>query len=58
MGQAGLPTDLAGLGYGAAEVPALVEGAAAQDRLLQNAPRPISKQDLAELFCDSLRRPA
>ncbi len=54
MGACGVPASLAGVGYTAADVPALVEGAFAQQRLLVNAPAPMTREVLAELFRRSL----
>jgi hydroxyacid-oxoacid transhydrogenase len=45
-----MPNGLRALGYTDADVPALVEGAFAQQRLLGNAPRPVGREDLAALF--------
>jgi hydroxyacid-oxoacid transhydrogenase len=45
-----MPSGLRALGYGEADLPALVEGAFAQQRLLANAPRPVAREDLAALF--------
>lgn len=46
----GMPNGLRALGYGDVDVPALVAGAYAQQRLLANAPRPVGEEDLAALF--------
>ncbi len=45
-----IPNGLTGVGYGNEDIPALTEGAYPQRRLLENAPRDISKDDLAGLF--------
>lgn len=45
-----MPNGLAALGYGEADVPALVEGAYAQRRLLANAPLPVEREELGALF--------
>jgi hydroxyacid-oxoacid transhydrogenase len=50
MRATGMPSGLRALGYGEADLPALVEGAFAQQRLLANAPRPVAREDLAGLF--------
>jgi hydroxyacid-oxoacid transhydrogenase len=50
-----LPNGIAGLGYDAADVPALAEGAYAQQRLLGMAPRSVSRSDLEGLYRDALR---
>lgn len=53
MSDTGLPSDLTQAGYCINDVPALCEGAALQARLLGNAPRPVSSDDLTKLFRDS-----
>ena len=45
----------AALGYGAADVTALAEGAYAQQRPLVMAPRSVSIEDLQGLYRDALR---
>lgn len=45
-----MPNGLRALGYRDDDVPALVDGAFAQQRLLGNAPRPVAREDLATLF--------
>lgn len=45
-----MPNGLRALGYRDDDVPALVDGAFAQQRLLNNAPRPVAREDLATLF--------
>ncbi|TAM12808.1 MAG: iron-containing alcohol dehydrogenase [Nevskiaceae bacterium] len=50
-----IPNGLSGVGYGTADVDALTAGAYPQQRLLQNAPREMSKPVLAELFRGALR---
>ena len=54
MRATGVPNGIGGVGYGAADIPALVKGAAAQQRLLVNAPRPVEEADLTALFRDAL----
>ena len=51
----GLPNGLAELGYGDADVDALVEGAMAQQRLLATAPVEVTPEDLARVFRGSMR---
>jgi hydroxyacid-oxoacid transhydrogenase len=46
----GLPEGLAGVGYGAPDVDALVRGTIVQKRLLDNAPVPVAETELAALF--------
>lgn len=45
-----MPSGLRALGYDDPDVPALVEGAFAQQRLLGNAPRPVGREELCGLF--------
>jgi len=55
MRQTGLPSGIAALGYGEADVPALAEGAFAQQRPLIMAPRAVSKQDLEGIYRNGMR---
>ena len=55
MRETGLPSGIAALGYGEGDLPALAEGAFAQQRPLVMAPRSVSKQDLVGLYRDALR---
>src|SRR5512139_3510500 len=55
MRETGLPSGIAALGYGEADIPALAEGAYAQQRPLVMAPRAVSKQDLEGLYRDAMR---
>jgi alcohol dehydrogenase class IV len=54
MRDIGLPSGLAELGFGSADVPTLVEGSLAQPRLLSISPRPVEGEDLAGVFSRSL----
>jgi hydroxyacid-oxoacid transhydrogenase len=54
MRDVGLPSGLAELGYGAADVDDLVAGALQQQRLLATAPVPVTPDDLAAVFAGSL----
>ncbi len=49
-----MPNGIGGVGYSEADIPALTEGAFPQRRLLDNAPRPIGRDDLSDLFQDAL----
>ena len=49
-----MPNGLAGVGYGEADVAALTEGSFPQKRLLNNAPKEISKEVLSELYVSAL----
>jgi alcohol dehydrogenase class IV len=53
MRDVGAPRGLAELGYGERDIPALVDGARRQQRLLVLAPREPSDEDLAQFFRDS-----
>jgi alcohol dehydrogenase class IV len=50
-----MPIGLADIGFGEADLPALCAGAAAQHRLLGNAPRTVGPAELERLFADALR---
>nr|WP_246536046.1 hydroxyacid-oxoacid transhydrogenase [Nocardioides aquaticus] len=54
MRDIGIPNGLAEIGYGAADVDGIVEGALQQQRLLATAPRPVSGDDLAGVVGDSM----
>jgi alcohol dehydrogenase class IV len=55
MQATGIPNGIAGVGYGEADVEALTDGAWAQQRLITNAARTVSREDLAGLFRSALR---
>ncbi|MGC2518329.1 MAG: hydroxyacid-oxoacid transhydrogenase [Burkholderiales bacterium] len=50
-----IPNGISGVGYGEGDVGALAEGAFAQQRLLVNAPRAVSRDDLGRLFRGAMR---
>ncbi len=50
MRRTGIPNGLRGVGYGEEDVDALTDGAFPQKRLLDNAPCPVGRDDLAGLF--------
>ena len=50
MRRTAMPLGLGQVGYGQGELDELTEGAFAQQRLLKNAPRPVDKPALRELF--------
>ncbi|MCW2738128.1 hydroxyacid-oxoacid transhydrogenase [Nocardioides sp.] len=54
MRDVGLPSGLAELGYGSADVDDLVDGALKQQRLLATAPIDVTADDLATVFAGSL----
>ncbi|HEY0094046.1 MAG TPA: hydroxyacid-oxoacid transhydrogenase [Archangium sp.] len=55
MRAVGIPNGLGGVGYTDADLAALTEGAYPQQRLLQNAPREMTKPVLTGLFRQALR---
>ena len=55
MRATGIPNGLSGVGYGEDDVPHLAAGTFQQKRLVENAPRPVSEADLADLFRAALR---
>jgi hydroxyacid-oxoacid transhydrogenase len=55
MRAVGIPNGLGGVGYTEGDVPSLTDGAHPQQRLLQNAPRDMSKPVLADLFRRAMR---
>lgn len=55
MRATGLPNGLGALGYGEDDIPGLVKGAMAQQRLLTIAPLPVTEGDLAQLYRDAMR---
>ncbi len=55
MRAVGMPNGLGGVGYTEDDVAALTEGAHPQQRLLQNAPREMTKPVLADLFRHAMR---
>ena len=50
-----MPNGLGGVGYTAADIPALRDSASPQKRLLANAPRPTDGPELETLFANALR---
>ena len=55
MRAVGMPNGLSGVGYTDDDAEALTEGAHPQQRLLQNAPREMSKPVLRDLFRQAMR---
>jgi alcohol dehydrogenase class IV len=51
----GIPDGLAGVGYGEADVGALVRGTIVQERLLDNAPIRVAEPELEALFRGAMR---
>jgi alcohol dehydrogenase class IV len=54
MRATGLPNGLSELGYGEDDIEALTDRTLPQQRLLDIAPRDISRADLSQLFRDSM----
>ncbi len=54
MRDIGIPNGLGGVGYGGDDVPALVEGAMKQERLLATSPKTVTEDDLAEIMRRSM----
>jgi hydroxyacid-oxoacid transhydrogenase len=54
MADVGAPSSLRNIGYDDADLPALVDGALQQERLLVCAPRSVSRSDLERVFSESL----
>lgn len=54
MRDIGIPPGIAAIGYDAGDVNDLVRGALQQQRLLATAPLPVTEEDLAGIFADSL----
>ncbi len=54
MQATGVPNGISGVGFNEADVAALAEAAGAQQRLLSVSPRPVTLQDLREVYADAL----
>ena len=54
MRDIGIPNGLAALGYGEADIPALVDGALKQQRLLVNSPRDVGPEELRRIMVDAM----
>lgn len=55
MRATGIPSGLQALGYGEGDIPALVDGAWKQQRLLVMAPKAVTRDDLAALYKGAMR---
>ncbi|MCW5700645.1 MAG: alcohol dehydrogenase, partial [Rhodospirillales bacterium] len=55
MRDTGLPNGLAGIGYTDADIPALIKGVMAQQRLLVMAPRDVGESDVADMLRAAMR---
>ncbi|MCP3867018.1 MAG: iron-containing alcohol dehydrogenase [Gammaproteobacteria bacterium] len=54
MRSTGMPNGVGGVGYDEKDIPGLVSGAYAQKRLLNNAPKHVDQQSLADLYHNAL----
>jgi alcohol dehydrogenase class IV len=54
MKDIGFPNGIGGLGYDEEDIPALVEGAWKQQRLLTISPRKPTREDLTRIFKNSI----
>jgi len=55
MHRTGIPNGVGALGYTREDIPGLVEGAFAQQRLLAGAPLPVTREHLRALYEDAMR---
>ena len=55
MRETGIPNGVGDLGYTESDIPGLVGGAFAQQRLLAGAPLPVTTDDLSNLYRDAMR---
>jgi len=55
MQATGIPNGLSAIGFGISDVAALTDGAFPQKRVIGNAPRPVTSEDLANLFGRAMR---
>jgi len=54
MQRLNVPNGLGAVGYSSSDIPVLVEGTLAQERLTKLSPRPVSEETLARIFEDAL----
>ena len=54
MKKSGMPNGLSGVGYTAADADRLVEGTLPQQRVIGLSPRPFEREDLKQMFLDSM----
>src|SRR6185295_6160343 len=55
MQATGIPNGLSAIGFGVSDIGALTDGAFPQKRVIGNAPRAVSREDLAALFGSAMR---
>ena len=51
----GIPNGLNGVGYSSNDIDDLVEGTMPQQRVISLSPRPVNKEDVRNLFTDSMK---
>jgi alcohol dehydrogenase class IV len=54
MRDVGIPNGIGAVGFGKSDVPALVEGALKQQRILAASPKPVSEEDAAGILTRSI----
>lgn len=54
MRDIGIPNGIGAVGYTEADIPSLVSGTMKQQRLLATCPRPVSEDDVARIFANSI----
>jgi hydroxyacid-oxoacid transhydrogenase len=55
MKRLNIPNGLSALGFTDKDIPALVKGALPQHRVIKLSPRPVSEQDLTDMFTDAMK---
>ena len=50
MQRLNVPNGLGAVGYSSSDIPVLVEGTLAQERLTKLSPRPVAAEELARIF--------
>ena len=55
MQRLNVPNGLAGVGYSSSDIPALIEGTLAQERLTKLSPRAVAAEELARIFEGAMR---
>jgi hydroxyacid-oxoacid transhydrogenase len=54
MQDIGIPNGIGAVGYSEADIPELVPGTMKQQRLLATCPRPVTEDDIADIFAKSI----
>jgi hydroxyacid-oxoacid transhydrogenase len=55
MQRLNVPNGLSGVGYSSSDIPALIEGTLAQERLTKLSPRPVGAEELGRIFESAMR---